>query len=215
MPFEKGVDPCDQLKPITQAIASPFPSLDGVDECSRWADGTEEGFGRAGTLLRHRKFASVLAGELDTWLDQEPRSEKYLIVIAFSAGGMIFYRWLAERGRKEETERILSAFVIASPYQCMDGYVVFENDPEQKRHPFKEPRISCDQIVANLDPGKLTVILAGQDGTIKRRDSEIDQEYIQSGMVIQETVPEAKHLSICKDPRTHDIIVRRLRNVLG
>ena len=177
---EGKTDPLTQLDSIGRQLEAVSLSTVPFD----W--GTEHGFWDSYNLLRQGKFADTLSQEFDDWLQTNSRDVGYrrLIIIAYSLGGLIFYKWAVDhRTRDADREKIALAVTIASPYQCSLGKVDIEADmPDGKQRILRlgninEPGITCSDIVESLPSGTLKVLLAGKDVTALRPDSMFAHAY--------------------------------------
>ncbi len=142
-------------------------------------------------------------------LDQAISKSEQLVVIAYSGGGHIFYRWLALSESQTYQRRIQKAILIASPYQCKKRKISLEG----REIPFLDEAIDSALIVKNLDTHRLHVLLAKNDTTILRQDAEFD-DYKKLGVVSQEEI-DTTHDDICSNQKTIDYIIECLRDILS
>jgi hypothetical protein len=117
----------------------------------RWADCSSLSAARALARMRRtdRSFLDEEAARFGAWMSRETHDipqDVHLVVIAYSAGGAIFYRWLVSAARV--SERLALAVTIAAPH-TVPNPVYFE-DELQVGYEVNEPEIDSAGILARL-----------------------------------------------------------------
>lgn len=191
-----GIKPEEQLASLTQAFAL-FPGLRDQYTFVEWLKPTYFNVGRARVHLRNGTFGATFMPQVGQVL--ESTSAKRRVVIGYSVGGAIFYQWLLNQRQPVEG---LCGVAIAAPFQCQEGYITFEHDPEQVRHLVGEEPLEPADIAARFESGRLLVLLAENDGTIRRNNAAFSQELVEKYKVIQTTITGATHNTICQKADT-------------
>lgn len=176
----------------------------------QWASGSLEDAGTILRLLRSetRSLVETYVGDFDRWirtrLEAVPEDTQ-LAIIAYSAGGAIFYRWICEEPRTEVISRIAVIITIAAPH-------TFPNpvNLEELKHPkeVNEPAIPPEKIVAQLrhNRKRLVVLLGEQDETIPPKFGM----FSATPEIEQEVISDARHLTICTHQRVIEIVESKL-----
>lgn len=208
---EPGIPPSSQLDPIRTALASD-PRIVDRDPGFQWCDGTASSLRDAVTRFRDGTFGAIFLPTIDRAIRPVP-TDGTLLVVAFSGGGYLAYRWLVEH--PVDSER-LAVVTIAAPYRCRAGGFRFR--PTQKNpFPFNDRTLKARDIAAGLMPGRLLVLLAAGDTTAVADDAAFDADdeggaaLIEGGVVLQHTIPGVDHQAICSNDETH----RRIRDFVA
>ncbi len=206
---EHGSQPQEQLEPLRQGLKLPQARW----RAAAWIGTERRDLGQVIRLLRDRAFGSTyvstIHSEVESVLQAEPDSP--LVIIAYSLGGLLVYRWLAELATASMLARIPHIFCLASPVRFLQ--------PEQRiyfqhllNHPItvREPSVQFAALKRNLTEHQLTVFIAGQDRTILKRNASFGLFRSGLGLVEQINVPTADHLSII----AHEDVCTRIGMVL-
>lgn len=200
-----GVDPRDQLGGIRLALLE-FPRLSLGFRDIAWASATFDDMKNWIRRLKEGAFSRFHAAQFAQQLVFG--SGNKIVVIAFSAGGFIFYRWLTEFA---DPNLDLSAVMISSPLRCDEGVFHFEDDPKQRDYLFNDPRIDAGDIANRLRPGSLTVLIAENDGTVLPHNAMFPPHLVESGAVVQHMISGTTHRTVCNDRVTHHFILDHIR----
>ena len=205
---ETGAAPLDQLAAARDICDSRGFAVAGY----RWAAGTLTDFKAALHLLESEteSFTEQHARGFQKWLQSEPAVSKEdgLVVVAYSAGGAILYRWMCEIATPDQVGRLAMAIMIASPH-TVPSPMYLEKFPN---HPLL---VNNERVILPTDIVKmfvdsdtqLRVLLGGCDITVP----------VEYGMFPglederQHVIRFATHSSIC----THPQAKQRLRTWLG
>jgi TIR domain len=205
-----GIDPAKQFHTIKDAITSSLP--DNVTYLDfRWAQGMAIDVVRAFSLLQDGQFASTYANTLGKWLDKEVPHDKLIVFLPFSAGGLIFYKWLTH-AKESDIRRMRGAILLGAPHQWSRFVTMRSQDPSAIMN-FNEPPIDPRQIVKRLRPGQLTVLAAENDEIVPKSNAFFPEDLVSDGMVSQQVIQSQSHVSLMGSKVTINIILTRLKDL--
>ena len=212
LPQSGGV-PSGQLDPIRADLAADDRIVDR-DPAFRWCEGSalRDALKRLGDGSFATAYVPAVAAALQPMPTDSP-----LLVVAYSSGGYLLYRWLVEYATDAERDR-LAVVAIAAPYRCRTGGFRLKTD---QRHPFAfgEANFNAKEIAAKLLPKRLLLVLAEHDTPVEfgdgafTADEDGGAELVQRGTVRQRVVAGADHQSVCADPATFSHIRDFLANL--
>lgn len=207
---EGDIDPLTQFTDIKPHLLSITPNILPFE----WGKDKDFGFPNIYKHLRKGDFGETLAESFSNWLSDKARAfgpNDRLVVVTYSIGGLIFYRWVTYSTVKDANiARICLAVTIASPYQCLTGTVGLEA-PGGTRKTLKginEPQVNPADILKNLPDNTLKVVLAENDITILREDSEF------VGYKEQHIIKGATHRTIYAHDQTLKYIRTYCQNLI-
>lgn len=156
-------------------------------------------------------FASTYARRFEEWLQRHlpnrPPSSP-VVVLAYSAGGLILLRWLADIASPDVLKDIKTIFCLAGPYQfpAPEQFVYFDG---LGGHGFKirEKTIPAERIVNNLRPWQLVTLIAEKDRTWRRPNTFFEES--DARLIDQHIIPRAKHKNLCRRRHVLAYIERR------
>lgn len=138
-----------------------------------------------------------------------------IVVIAYSAGGFLFYRWLADSQTTQAViDRIAFAFMIGAPHQCPEGFVTLERD--KRKLNVGERSLTKPEVEKILEfaGDKLKIYWGDNDDTIKPSNAQFPPYQMKDLSAVSSVdnvlVLGATHLSICAE----DKVVSDLRSYL-
>ena len=160
-----GVEPGEKLAAISRSLQR-FPGLRNRFLVRPWAQPNFREVGHLLQLLKKGDFGATLSPRI---LDLMPSPHPdRLAVIAYSSGGALFFRWLMSQA---DVMSAPCAIVIAAPFQCAEGVISFEGDPHQRDYLVNDPPIDPREIAARFPAGRLMVLLAENDQTVRRHNA--------------------------------------------
>lgn len=168
--------------------------------------------GRLAAPLFHEQFLRYRADhpEIDEW-----------VVGGYSAGGWIFYQWLAgwpvgaARFQPPEDQRqsIVAAFTIGSPHRNLHEACYFHNDDRPRR---TEKWVIDPRTLFNaLRPGALHVTFSLADRTVWPDNSELPGAVELVGLADQHCVNGVSHDDLSGDDEILDFIYESLVTALA
>lgn len=199
--------PLKQLEQLRQAVADnvdTFYAFQWARVIKAWRRRIAEG-----------RFASEAIKSFDRFLKQEAKKDRYLVIIGYSAGGFIFYRWLLDfQPPEEEKDRIVLASMIAAPYHVREGSVRLN----EVSLVVAERLLNEDEIrrIGESLPSRLRVFLGEKDTRIGEYNA-IFPGGLDSTTLKQVRVPGADHTTICEHRMVLDQVsawVRAIREAL-
>lgn len=213
VPDDLGLDPTIQFDPIRKYISSECSDLNIAEGFFRWTNPEEPNLSSLYALADSGIFSKTFYPELDKFLSRFASNTDF-VVIAYSAGGNIFFRWLAERENSGQLQHMRAAVVLAS-FRWGRKFP-FKRDNRVRFIPFNDPEIKCENIVRYLRPGILKVLIAGKDERIQNRaQSTFDDQSVCRERVEQIVVEDADHETILRHDKTKSVIASTLRNCIG
>lgn len=215
---QPGSNPPAQFAPIRQALSLPPDS---------WHDFTwiRNTAGRelrdAYNRLRDPKesFSAHYAADLDVgfdpWFHDELKnidSRNPLVILAYSLGALILFKWLEDNASSADVERITTIFCLAGPYRFRPFQHVYIKG---HRHPSKiaEKSVSARQIGRYLRRWQLVTLLAEDDGTFAPWNCLFRRRLIRS-TIDQHVIAGPDHETLCAHPATLDYIRVRFHTQL-
>ncbi len=203
-------EPGESIKEQLKAIRELCNSLNSELDEFIWAtDNREEQGMLIGRLVKPgESLVDFLSDVYSSWYEKHikrlPPETKY-IVISYSAGGALFYRWVEKVRYRHHISCIASALTIAAPIDIPTQIIFhFRKRPVRVRD---EPEMDAEKIISKLRAGKVRLkVVFGED------DETIPEEYAsfsKSLDVDQELIRFADHISIRSD-KTVRAIVRTL-----
>lgn len=203
---DPGADPRLQLATIESRLSPVLPRILYFD----WGAGFLDTY----HLLTDGRFGEEMAEKFDPWFRDNTQNLQRLVVVAYSLGGLIFYKWVTNlKTRPEDRAKVSLAVTIASPYQCLLGAISIEatNGRILTLINIREPPVSPADILKYLPPRTLKILLPENDITILPHDSSFtNNPYVQhsSPPVFEERIiGGATHNTICDHPNTLNNIV--------
>jgi hypothetical protein len=159
------------------------------------------------SLLRgNDSLSAVMAKRFSSWIRPrlcEIESDAKLVIIAYSFGGSIFYKWIRDEARSEEIGRISIAIVIAGFHQLpVPVYLQDRKKPVR----VNEPPIPPQEIVTKLTSSRvrLIVLLGENDVTVPPVGGFGDFPTVWG--VEQHVIAGVDHFEILTDPQVIDIV---------
>lgn len=161
----------------------------------------------------NRSLSGALAPHLDSFLRRAVAGSYQTgewIVVAHSAGGNLWYRWLLDHAVAFQSEGASLpdvAFVFAAPYRWLQQRIVL---PNGLSIPAREPDLDPHAIAAAL-PGRLVVVAAERDATVPADHALFPEALVQRGEVVQHTIEGTDHRSVCGHPNSRQLVLDYLR----
>jgi hypothetical protein len=210
---EEGVPPETQLEPIKQAFQLPASSWHDHIWCR---DPTRMSVGRVVRRLTRREFATYYTDREWTEADRDPEPftpwlkahlaslapQTPIILIAYSGGALIVYKWLATRATREEMQRLAAIVCLAGPYNFPQAVqtIGFAHKPELTID-VQEETIDPALITRYLRPWQLVVLLGSEDVTVLPVNASFEPT-LPPNLIDEHVIPGAEHHTICGDPAT-------------
>lgn len=226
---DKNSNPPDQLEPLRVAL--------NIDQAN-WRDhvwcSDTSGRALAHTVLTPLRdpnvdFAAHRVFHEPPYNDQDPppftlwfadelatlSAETPVVIIAYSAGAYLVYKWLATQATPQDIVRISAIICLAGPHSFAQPLqqLVFAHDPTLRVR-VSEPVLSPGSIARLLRPEQLLTVLAGNDKTIGPMYASFRNT--SAARVIDETeIQDAEHHTICGHDKTAAVIRARLAALPG
>lgn len=231
---DKDSDPTEQLRPLREALA--------IDQ-AHWRDHvwcpvtTSIAVGRrvlsplrnpdfdfAAYRVFHdppydeqdpQPFAPWFANELEALPVGVP-----VVIIAYSAGAYLVYKWLATHATAQDVARISAIICLAGPHSFArnslgqtEQELAFAHNPNL-RVTVREPVIEPRAIAQFLRSHQLLTLLAGNDITIGPMYASF-RNTAAASVIDEDNVQDAEHHTICGHEQTAAIVHARLTSLPG
>lgn len=131
-------------------------------------------------------------------------------ILAYSAGMLIVYNWLAARATETEVQRLSAIVCIAGPYrfQQPEQTIYFAHKPELTID-VREDNIAPTRIAQYLRPKQLVVLRASNDITVLEANASFRGHRV-ANVIDEQVIDGAHHHTICRDPATLSYLRQRL-----
>lgn len=209
----RGEDPFSRLEQLRTALRIPQTNWHKFE----WAT-SPIAAARARARLQNRQFGIFYPPHFADWLHRERASlpsEAKVIIIAYSAGGFIVLKWLADLASEEDAAIIAAVFCLGSPYRFFqpeqDFY--FEDMPNEPPVTVREDSLQPRLITSKLRPWQLIIVLAGLDRTIPRWNA-VWPRWLTQSKVDEHIVRRARHLNLCGQPNAISYVTARILGTL-
>lgn len=167
-----------------------------------------------GLMSRSRSVSAELAAHLDLFLRAQIQGrfeDRRWIVLAHSAGGGIWFRWMTEHAAAFQHAGLSlpsQAFLLASPYRWEEGQYF---QLEAGRLPVRGEASLDPYQLADILPERLIILLAENDATLPPSNTLFPEDLVVQRRISQYLIEHADHRSICKDPLTQRLIDHHLQ----
>lgn len=220
---DRDSNPRDQLQPIREAL-----QLDP----SNWHDHvwcpitTGVALGRVALRLGDEQFpfAAHCTDRDPPYTDRNPEPfvpwfqkqvaglapSAPVVIIAYSAGAFLVYKWLATRATADDVRRLSAIVCLAGPYWFAqpEQEIVFAHNPDRPIMVREEP-IDPTVITRFLRPGQLITLLASNDITVLPPYASL-RSAIAEPFIDEQEIAGAEHHTICGHPDTAAYLRARL-----
>jgi len=197
-----GENPRIPLEPIVRLLSATVDSV--TIGYLAWASGSYSDLSTSIRLLMEGTLSERVAVRLDARVaDLGRQPESPVLLVAYSIGGYILYRWLAKYGPPTAN---LAVVAIAAPYAIRSGRLQLPLDPTRWVAHVSEPPVDPHLVVRRLGPGNLLIISAREDLVFDASWVEFPPTLADAGLVRQQNIPGAGHRSILTAPTVLDSI---------
>lgn len=133
-----------------------------------------------------------------------------VVLIAYSAGALIVYKWLATRATLADVQRFAAIVCLAGPYRFFQPVqtIGFAHKPGFTID-VQEDSIDPTLIARYLRPWQLIVLLAGEDETVLPANASFQPAQIPN-LIDEHVIYGAEHHTICSHAATLAYIRARL-----
>lgn len=170
-------------------------------------------------LLARGDLARHVVPAFDAWYQERVQKlgpGSYLILGAYSAGGLTHYAWAAQSDWGER-DRVVFAFTLAAPHRCEKGFIQIEREDGRASRlqlAVNEPAVPVEAVAQRL-AAKLEVFFGDGDLTVLESDARFPGRLADVHSIGQHRPPGARHLTIGADPTVREVVRVRLEAYLA
>jgi hypothetical protein len=168
--------------------------------------------------MRNREFGSFYAQHFSEWLQErlhEIPAQTPLVLIAYSAGALIVYKWLAARAPAADVQRLAVIYCLAGPYRFRQPeQVLFLEDRPDYPITIREDSVNPVELGRHLQPWQLVVLVAERDGTIPRWNASLSS-LPSTRPIDYHIIKGARHLTLTTHQHVHDYIRVRMPSLFS